>query len=330
MTNALSLKTLIALGVLLILPLSAKAQSTQYQGATKAAIPENPAVHIDLDILELLTAPKKKITKVKVAPEKVNKTANPAPIVAEPNHSKKSRAVKDQEKSLEALEKKYFPERYANKILQRKQSEKKQQELIAEQKRVSHQKKLQMQWNKRRITSRTKMPLPAHKPQENSTAKVTNNKSAAKKTKPKIIDLTAKPVPSKIQHASEPKNLTSKPVKAKPMLNIDSKTPTGTKLVSIAYVDKEININQNVQNALKSNYIPKIIEKRSKYIELHSYASTTNKNETEALKFAKQRAKSLKRFLVNSGVRSDMIEIQAKTTNDNNNFSDWIDIIQQK
>lgn len=104
----------------------------------------------------------------------------------------------------------------------------------------------------------------------------------------------------------------------------------GLKIVSIAYMDEEIVLNDNVQSALVSTYIPRLKAQKSYRIGLYSYSSVINRSDKQARAISLERAIALKDFLVASGIDKRRIDIFPAGKSEQASFSDWIDIILQK
>lgn len=269
-------------------------------------------IEINLDVIDRFAPPK----QAKQAPRaQAAKGTIPAPspklIRAYPDGTLKPRAIVDYERSLESLRAKYFPQQPAATAAAAMEAP------SAQAQAAPNRIKEPLTPAPRKIEP---IPAPAYPPPRQApvaafteTPLLDEAPIALPTTEPaaKIID-KASLAPSDMKAAPDPSDI------------------KGLKIVSIAYIDEEINLNPNVQNALITTYIPRLQAQQNHRVGLYSYASTLNRSEKEANRLSLERAIALKNFLSNSGIDGKRIDIFPAGRSKASSFSDWIDIIVEK
>ena len=240
-------------------------------------------------------------------------------ISAYPDGTLKTKAVLEYEQSLRALRAKYFPVEAQQTSPETRAPDIKPKTPQSAQKPRSSRKPTTIAPAPRKIEP---IPAPLYPPpRQSNVVDVIEEKIAApahKKTKQVTPKESAKIVPQTTSGNTSDARA-PKPSEIK-----------GLKIVSIAYMDEEVALNNNVQSALISTYIPRLKAQKSYRIGLYSYSSIINRSEKQARAISLERAIALKDFLIAQGIDKKRIDIFPAGKSDVASFSDWIDIILQK
>lgn len=289
--------------------------------ALPAAWAQDSNIEINLDVIDRFAKPipdSEKNNPVKTGKTTQYQLIPPPPrklVGVYPDGTLKSQAIIEYERSLEQLRAKYFPETHVAPVLAEDTMSKGEPTLVTQTKKPAEP----------LIPAPRKIePIPAP--------------SAPPPRQVAVEDVIAQEIPAAPadKAPSTPLHETASIVDKDTGAQTDQKQAPhpseikGLKIVSIAYIDEEITLNENVRGALTKTYIPRLKAQQAYRVGLYSYSSTINRSDKEAKRLSLERALALKDFLIQSGMDGARIDIFPAGEGDVASFSDWIDIILQK